>query len=124
MLTGARRRGAGAGSNCPAERNPLVLVRRALVAAQVTFLLMLALPFMNDFLLASPWETGTYVVTLLSAALAVVAFISLVVDPRGLFRTPVTAYSLPVLRRLAVAGTALLAVAVCSGAVLIGTIAL
>lgn len=94
-------------------------LRVAITGVQVFFGFMLALAFTGKFDDLSRFELTVYVITLVSCALATVLLIAPVPIHRILFRRGQKDILVIAADRLAMAGLALLAIAMCSGVLLI-----
>lgn len=106
------------------DRNLSELVaelRVALTGAQVLFAFLLVVPFNQGFIRVTGFERGTYFVTLALSALAVACLIAPTLQHRFLFRLEDKEHIVFMSNRLAIAGMALLALAICGALLLVAT---
>lgn len=96
-------------------------LRIALTGAQVLFAFLLVVPFNTGFARATHFERDTYFVTLALSALATALLITPTAEHRFLFRLEDKRHLVFVSSRLAIAGLALLALAIGGALMLVST---
>lgn len=97
-------------------------MRVVITGVQVLFAFLLVAPFDSGFARLGTFERGVYFATLLLAALAAVCTIGPAAQHRVLFRRDDKAYIVTRAESLALAGLALLAMAMCSALLLVSTV--
>jgi hypothetical protein len=96
-------------------------MRVSITGVQVLFAFLLVAPFDSGFARLGSFERAVYFATLLLAALAAVCTIGPAAQHRVLFRRDDKAYIVLHAERLALAGLALLAMAMCGALLLVAT---
>jgi anti-anti-sigma factor len=96
-------------------------LRVTVTAVQVLFAFLLIVPFNSGFAGIGAFERGVYFVTLLCSALAALCMIAPSAYHRALFRLDDKSYLVSMANRLAIAGLAFLALAICGSLLLVTT---